>query len=103
MLCPEKGCGHHDCGGPRAGDERPAPSLLPTGFACRLHRVGADRLDDILDPMATERPVMEIQLMFDLLVDGLRNAYRAGFGERLQPGGDVDAIAEDVGAIDNDI
>jgi hypothetical protein len=53
--------------------------------------------------MATERPVIEIQLVFDLLVDGLGNANRTGFGERLEPGGDVDAIAKQVGAIDNDV
>ena len=41
--------------------------------------------------------------MFDLLVDGLGNADRTGFGERLEPGGDVDSIAEDVGAIDDDV
>ena len=53
--------------------------------------------------MATERVVTEIGFVLDLLVDGLRNANRTRLGERLQPGGDVDAIAKDVVTIDNDV
>jgi hypothetical protein len=53
--------------------------------------------------MATERVVTEIRLVLDLLVDGLGDANRTGFGERLEPGGDVDAVAKDVVPIDNDV
>ena len=53
--------------------------------------------------MAAERPVIEIELVSNLIIDGLRDADGAGLGERLEPGGDVDAIAEDVVAVDDDV
>ena len=53
--------------------------------------------------MAAERAVIEIELVPDLVVDGLRDADRAGLGERLEPGGDVDAIAKDVVAVDDHV
>ncbi len=53
--------------------------------------------------MAAERTVIEIELVPDLVVDGLRNADRAGLGERLESRGDVDAIAEDIIAVDDDV
>jgi hypothetical protein len=53
--------------------------------------------------MAAKRAVAEIQLLPDVLVDGLRDANRAGLGKRLKPSGDVDAIAKYVVAIDNNI
>ena len=53
--------------------------------------------------MATERMVIEIELVLDLLVDSLGDANGAGLGERLEPGGDVDAIAKDVVAIDDHV
>ena len=37
------------------------------------------------------------------VVDGLGDANCAGLGERLEPSGDVDAIAKDVVPIDNDV
>ena len=53
--------------------------------------------------MAAERAVIEIELVPDLIVDGLRNADCAGLGERFQPGGDIDAIAENVVAVDDHV
>ena len=53
--------------------------------------------------MAAERAVIEIELVPDLVVYGVRDANCAGLGERLEPGGDIDAIAENVVAIDDDI
>jgi hypothetical protein len=53
--------------------------------------------------MAAERPEIEIELVFDLVVDRLRDADGAGLRERLEPGGDVDAIAKDVVAVDDDV
>jgi hypothetical protein len=53
--------------------------------------------------MAAERTVVEVELVPDVLVDGLRNADGAGLGERLEPGGDVDAIAEDVVTVDDHV
>ena len=53
--------------------------------------------------MAAKRAVIEIELIPDLVVYGLRDADGAGLSERLQPGCDVDAIAKDVIAIDDHV
>ncbi len=53
--------------------------------------------------MAAERAVIEIELVSDLLVDGLRDADGAGLGERLEPGGDVDAVTKNVVAVDDHV
>ena len=63
--------------------------------------VSANGLCDILDPVAAERAVIEIELVSDLIVNRLRDANCAGLGERFEPGGDIDAIAENVVAVDN--
>src|SRR5215469_1755970 len=49
--------------------------------------------------MAAERAVVEIELVPDLFVDRPGNAYRAWLRERLEPGGDVDPVAEDIIAV----
>src|SRR4029077_20495307 len=99
---PHEQTSRHYCSAPCCGNERPAPSPSPTRRGRHLHCVSAHRLDDILYTMATERVVTEIELVLLLLVDGLRDANRPRLGERLEPGGDVDAIAKDVVPIDND-
>ncbi len=40
---------------------------------------------------------------FDLRLHGCRDAGPAGLGERLQPGRHVDAVAEQVVALDHDV
>ena len=39
----------------------------------------------------------------DLVVHHLRNADPTRFCERLQPGGDIDAVAEDILVLDDDV
>jgi hypothetical protein len=53
--------------------------------------------------MAAERMVIEIELIPDLLVNGVGDANGARPGESLEAGGDVDAIAEDVAAVDDHV
>jgi hypothetical protein len=53
--------------------------------------------------VAAERTEIESELVFDLIVDRLRDADGAGLGECLESGGDIDAIAKDVVAVDDDI
>ena len=53
--------------------------------------------------MAAERAVIEIELVPDLVINGLRNANCAGPGERFETGGDVDAITENVVAVDDHV
>jgi hypothetical protein len=76
--------------------------LARTRYCSRYtHSIGADRLGNVLDAMAAERAVIKIELVPDFVVDRLRNANGARLSERLEPGGDVDAIPEDVVAVDD--
>jgi hypothetical protein len=51
--------------------------------------------------MIAERAVIEIELVPDLIVDGLRDADCTGLGQRFEPGGDVNAVTEDIAAVDD--
>src|SRR5467141_4783233 len=53
--------------------------------------------------MVAERAVIEIELIPDLVVDGLRDADRPGLCECLEPRGNIDAVAEDIVAIDDNV
>ena len=46
---------------------------------------------------------MEIELVPNLVIDGLRDADGAGLGQRFKPGSDVDPIAENVVAVDDHV
>ena len=72
----DKTC-RHDCSGPCASSHGPAPSLRPRCRGRCPYLVSANRLGNILDAMAAERAVIKIELVFDLLVDGVRDADRA--------------------------
>ncbi len=58
---------------------------------------------DILHALAAEILVCEIEFGLDLVEGLLGDANPAGLGESLQTGSDVDSIAIDVFAFDNDI
>jgi hypothetical protein len=47
--------------------------------------------------------VIEIELIPDLIVNSVGDANGARLGESLEAGGDVDAIAEDVAAVDDHV
>jgi hypothetical protein len=53
--------------------------------------------------MTAERAIIEIELVANLLVDGVGDANGTGLGEPLEPGGDIDAIPEDVIAVDDHV
>ena len=90
-------------GGPCTGDKmRPWPPS-PRSGGRHAHCVGPHRLSDVLDALAATRAVFEVELVPDLIVDGLRNAHCAGFGQRFEPGGDVDAVSEDIVAVDDHV
>jgi hypothetical protein len=91
------GCSHADHG------ELPTPSAAPCDGGRGRDLVNPHWLGNVLHTMAAERAVPECQLVPDLLVDGVRNADGTGSGEAFQPGRNVDAVAEDVVAIHNDV
>jgi hypothetical protein len=53
--------------------------------------------------MAAQRMVIELELIPDLLVNGMGDANGARLGESLEACSDVNAIAKDVAAIDNHV
>ncbi len=66
---------------------------------CGIRAPGAD----ILDSLVAQIFVAEIELGLDLVESLLGDANPAGFGEPLQAGRNVDPVAIDVLALDNDI
>ena len=79
----------------------------PEAHACRVRRLydleGHDRLSDILERLAAERAKRETGFLMHLLMDEIRQHDAAGFCERLQPGGGVDDVAEEVLAVVDDV
>jgi hypothetical protein len=78
--------------------------LLGRGCSGGLaYRVGANRLGDVLDAMSAERAVIEIELVPDVLVHGVRDANSARLRQCLEPRGDVDPVTENIVAVDDDV
>ncbi len=63
-----------------------------------VHRFG-----DVLEPLRPDRRQLDIDFAAHLLVDGARDAYATGRRQRFQPRRDIDAVAEDVFAVDDDV
>ncbi len=62
-----------------------------------------DRADDVLDLPVAQILEGEAQLVLHVIAHGARDANAAGLGQSLQPRGDVDAVAEDILAVDDDV
>ena len=63
----------------------------------------ADRAVDVLYRDLAGIVKAHVDAVADALVDDGRHANTAGFGQRLEAGGDVDAVAIDVVAFDDDV
>jgi hypothetical protein len=87
---PRRRIGGRDVGGGRA---RRGP----------VDREGAHRPTDVFEPLLAEIAKGEVELTGGILLHPGRDADAAGFGERLEAGGDVDAVAEDVAVLDDDV
>ncbi|WP_395710959.1 hypothetical protein [Reyranella sp.] len=72
----------------RSGCGRPVPTADDG--------VGANRLGDVLEPVAAKVTKPGGDLALDLLVDGLRQADAAACRQALEACGDIDAVAQDV-------
>ena len=68
-----------------------------------MPRPDADRTVDVLDIDVAAVPEANVNPVADAFVDDGGDANPAGFGERLQARRNVDAIAIDVIALDNDV
>jgi hypothetical protein len=63
----------------------------------------ADRAGDILNRLLAEISEGERELVSDLIIRRARDAQAPRLAESLQAGGNVDAIAENVAVVDDDI
>src|SRR5450631_63124 len=63
----------------------------------------ADRSGNVLDRLLAQIFETEAELIAHLIMDDARNHDSAGFGERLQPGGHVDAVAKDIVTVDHNV
>ena len=61
------------------------------------------RLRDVLQLLLAHIADVSASFALDLLVGVVGKTDAAGCGERLQPRGDVDAVAEDVALVDDDV
>ena len=63
----------------------------------------ADRPADVLDLLIAEIRVDDLEPVADLIAHRRRDADSAGLGHGLEPRRDIDAVAEDVALLDDDI
>jgi hypothetical protein len=70
-----------------------------------LHRnaIDAHRTGDVLDLLLAEIVEGEVEAVAHLLVRRGAEADPARLGQRFEPGGNVDAVAEDVAVLDDDV
>ena len=64
---------------------------------------GAHRAGDVLDALFAEILEVDRKLVANLIAGGARDADAAGPGQCFEPRGDVDAVAEDVLALDDHV
>ena len=99
--------GHDDEQARSRSDRRPgAPPPrdgASEGGAVRAQPIDPDGLRDVLDRLLAQEVGAERQLAPDLVVNAAGDVDAAGLGQRLQAGGDVDAIAEQVIALDHHV
>ena len=67
------------------------------------HPVDPDGSRNVLEALGAEILEIEIDLVGDLLVDDFRYIDTAGLGQRLDPRRNVDAVAEDVAFLGDDV
>src|SRR5262249_22486848 len=65
--------------------------------------IGTYRTGHVLKRLLTQIDEPEFELVPDLIVGGRRDADAAGFCNAFEPSGDVDAVAENIVTIDDDI
>jgi hypothetical protein len=76
--------------------------IQPIG-RCAAHAVDVDRPPDVLQFLRAEILERELDLVGDLVVDDPRDIDAARLGQRLEPRRDIDAVAEHVAALDDDV
>ena len=88
----------HDREARRAGPfrRRLERNRLRLGGHADLERIDPDRLGDVLQFLEAEIADRQVEPPLDLAIGVFRERDRAGPGDALEPGGDVDAVAHQV-------
>ena len=92
-----------------AAARRMPPAMLPQPQPPRLaaavepHAVGAHGPRNVLHLLLAGEVERQAKLALQVVVDGAGEQHAAGVAELLQPGGDVDAVAEQVVALDHHV
>jgi hypothetical protein len=68
-----------------------------------MDRENLHRLRDVLEVLSAEFAIGHIKLALDLIEHLARNADAAAIGKAFEPSRDIDSVAEDVGALRNDV
>ncbi len=76
---------------------------LDRGGGARPHPVSQDRFADVLERLLAEKFEGDRQLVADRSPHRIGHADAAGFGQAFEAVGDVDVVAEDLVAIDDDL
>ena len=76
--------------------------IRPIG-RCPGHAVDVDRPADVLQFFRAEILELELDLVHDLVVDDPRDIDAARLGQRFEPRRDIDAVAENIAALDDDV
>src|ERR1700691_4875034 len=82
---------------------RPVCLLLDRGGGRRMPSPDANRPVDVLDADLAAVLEVNVDAVANAFIDDRGDANASGFGERLEPRGDVDAIAVNVLAFDDDV
>ena len=71
--------------------------------AVEADAIDPHRLRNVLELLLAHVADIKRELSFDLLIGVVGNADRAGAGQRLHPGGDIDSVTVDVALVDDDV
>jgi hypothetical protein len=77
--------------------------LVHLGKTVAMNGEGLDRIGNVFQLLLTERAIAQCQPFVDLIIGLLGDAYAAGPGDTFQPACDIDAIAENIVPLGNDV
>jgi len=91
------------CDRPTPHPSLPRPRGRVREGACQADTVGTDRSRDVLERLLADVLEGELKAARRVLLNAGRDADAARFGQAFEPRRDIDAIAKDVAALDDDV
>jgi hypothetical protein len=75
----------------------------PNACVAQNDLIGVDRFGDVFEFLLAHIPETDVELVLDVVEDGSGNANGARIGQLLESRRDIDAVAVNIIAIDNDV